>query len=113
MSAAACCRCSGVHPYSGRLLSPQDDDRQRSLTAVLSYGLWQRAFGGDRGVLGRDIRLNGNACTVVGVMPRGLRLSSRRAGPARALGSPCRSIPASPGGRGSHFLSVLAPLKPA
>src|SRR6476619_8432698 len=61
----------GVSPMMGRLLNPQDDAANAPQTAVLSYGLWQRAFGGDAGILGRDIRLNGNACTVVGVMPKG------------------------------------------
>src|ERR1039457_3330156 len=37
----------GVTPIQGRLLSPQDDAANAPLTAVLSYGLWQRAFGGE------------------------------------------------------------------
>ena len=37
----------GVTPILGRLLSPQDDAANAPLTAVISYGLWQRAFGGD------------------------------------------------------------------
>src|SRR5262252_1374606 len=37
----------GVQPMFGRLFSPEDDQPKVALTAVLSYGLWQRAFGGD------------------------------------------------------------------
>ena len=38
---------------------------------ILGYGLWQRRFGGDPGVVGRSVRVEGTSCTVVGVMPRG------------------------------------------
>jgi predicted permease len=42
---------------------------------LLSYGLWQRRFGADRGILGRDITLSGKAYTVVGVMPSSFRFA--------------------------------------
>src|SRR5262249_20060248 len=61
----------GVNPMFGRPVSPEDDLPRVPLNAVLSFGLWQRAFGGDRGILGRDVRLNGNPCHVIGVMPPG------------------------------------------
>src|SRR5450755_3205500 len=41
-----------ISPILGRLLTPQDDAPTATLTTELSYGLWQRAFGGDRGILG-------------------------------------------------------------
>ena len=100
----------GVTPLQGRLLSPQDDAANAPLTAVLSYGLWQRAFGG-ASVLGRDIRLNGNACTVVGVMPRSFAFPPGELDPPE-LWVPVQIDPARPGGRGSHYLSLLALLKP-
>src|SRR5215475_12199676 len=53
-------RMLGVQPIHGRVLTNDDDKPGVALTAVLSYGLWQRAFGGSPNVLGRDIRLNGN-----------------------------------------------------
>ena len=55
----------GVPPTLGRVLTPDDDKPNAPLTAVLSYGLWQRGYGGDPNVLGRDIRFNGNSCTVI------------------------------------------------
>ena len=101
----------GVTPVRGRLLSPQDDSPNAPLTAVLSYGLWQRAFGGETSVLGRDIRLNGNACTVVGIMPRGFAFPPGELDPPE-LWVPLQIDPAKPGGRGSHFMNLLALLKP-
>src|SRR6185369_11347473 len=100
----------GVTPLQGRLLSPQDDAANAPLTAVISYGLWQRAFG-SASVLGRDIRLNGNACTVVGVMPRNFTFPPGELDPPE-LWVPVQIDPARPGGRGSHYLSLLALLKP-
>jgi len=100
----------GVPPLMGRLISPADDAPNAPLTAVLSYALWQRAYGGDRGILGHDIRLNGAACTVVGVMPRGFVFPPGET-IASELWSPLQIDPAKPGGRGSHFLSLLGRLR--
>ncbi|GJG89402.1 hypothetical protein tb265_45830 [Gemmatimonadetes bacterium T265] len=62
----------GIRPALGRLLGPDDD---RSLgghpVAVLSYGYWQAQLGGDPGVLGRTLVVDGQPMTVVGVAPRG------------------------------------------
>jgi predicted permease len=60
----------GVSAIRGRLLLPEDDDRGRPPVAVLSEEFWRERFGADPGVVGRDIRLDGTAHTVVGVLPR-------------------------------------------
>jgi predicted permease len=62
----------GTVPERGRLLGP-DDARVAGGEAVvvLSDGLWRRRFGGDAGVVGRDVRLNGHGFRVVGVAARG------------------------------------------
>ena len=59
----------GVQPQLGRSITPSDDREGAPLTAVLSYGLWQRAFGGDPGVLGRKVNLDGTPYVVIGIMP--------------------------------------------
>src|SRR5207245_7241699 len=61
----------GVAPARGRLITPADDDPGAPLVADISYGLWQRAFGGERAVVGQEILLNGRKCTVIGIMPKG------------------------------------------
>ena len=101
----------GVKPIIGRVFSVEDDRPNVPLSAVLSFGLWQRAFGGDRGVLGRDIRLNGNACTVVGVMPPGFAFPPGELDPPE-LWIPVQLDPAVPGNRGGHYLSLLGRLAP-
>ncbi|HKI01875.1 MAG TPA: ABC transporter permease [Thermoanaerobaculia bacterium] len=60
----------GTPPLLGRTLLPEDDDdKGKPTTVVLSHALWQRRFGGDRQVVGKTVRLDGNPLTVVGVMP--------------------------------------------
>src|SRR3989441_6341249 len=64
----------GVQPSLGRALHAADDVVGAAPVLVLSYGVWQRQFGGDANVLGRQIVMYGNgvAHTIVGVMPQGL-----------------------------------------
>ncbi|HKQ07295.1 MAG TPA: ABC transporter permease, partial [Blastocatellia bacterium] len=58
----------GVEPLHGRVLV-EEDGNQGTAGVVLSYGFWKRRFGGDPGLVGKSITLNGNPFTVVGVMP--------------------------------------------
>jgi putative ABC transport system permease protein len=64
----------GAQPALGRALHAADDVIGAAPVVVLSYGAWQRRFGGDAKVLGRQIVMYGNgvAHTIVGVMPQGL-----------------------------------------
>ncbi|HME00331.1 MAG TPA: ABC transporter permease [Terriglobia bacterium] len=57
----------GVNTILGRALGPADDSPSAAPAVVLSHAYWQKAFGGDRSVLGRTIRLNGAEFTIVGV----------------------------------------------
>jgi len=59
----------GVQSLLGRPITPADDRESAPHTVVLSYGLWQRAFGGDSGVLGRKVNLGGTPTVVIGIMP--------------------------------------------
>ena len=59
----------GVPPLHGRAIAPADGAGDAPAVAVLGYKFFQRQFGGDPGVLGRELNLNGRIRTVVGVMP--------------------------------------------
>ena len=59
----------GVDPILGRTFVPEDDGDGKPPVAVLSYALWQRRFGGQPGIVGQPITLNGVKYTVIGVMP--------------------------------------------
>ncbi|UCG88078.1 MAG: ABC transporter permease, partial [Gemmatimonadota bacterium] len=64
----------GVNPHLGRPSTLDELPRGGGGEVVVSYGLWQRWFGGSPNVLGRTLAVNGNPLTVVGVMPAGFRL---------------------------------------
>lgn len=66
----------GVQPVLGRSFTRQDAAPGSPKTVMLSYGYWQRKFGGDRGVLGRTIRVDSEQHQVIGVLPPKFRLGS-------------------------------------
>src|SRR6202162_1822392 len=63
----------GVVPQIGRLYGPQDFVPGFASEAVISDGLWRRAYGADPNVLGRSIRIDNDPLTIIGVLPRGFR----------------------------------------
>jgi len=63
------CGLFGVPPLMGRAFLGSDDQPGAERVVLLSYGLWQRRFGGDRSVLGRALKLDGSNYIAVGVMP--------------------------------------------
>jgi len=63
----------GIAPLVGRDLTAQDDRPGAPPVALLTYGLWQRRFGGDRSVVGRALTLSGRSVAVIGVLPRQFR----------------------------------------
>jgi predicted permease len=63
----------GVQPLLGRWFSPGDDTPGTAETVILTYGYWQRRFGGDQSIIGRTLTVNSKPHTVVGVMPKEFR----------------------------------------
>jgi len=71
----------GIAPQIGRLLGPQDDMPGIAPYAVINDSLWRRDFAADPGVVGRIIRLDGEAYQIVGVLPRWFRYPGRSGRP--------------------------------
>jgi putative ABC transport system permease protein len=94
----------GVTPMLGRAFAAGEGD---PALAVLSYGLWQRRFAEDRGVIGRKLDLNGVSYRVIGVMPPGFSVVE-----GAELWTPLIFAPQQIASRGAIFLGVIARLKP-
>jgi putative ABC transport system permease protein len=65
----------GVAPAIGRVFTAADEALGNERVVVLSFGLWQRMFGGRRDVLGTSMSLNGSPYTVIGVMPKSFQFA--------------------------------------
>jgi predicted permease len=92
----------GVHPLVGRSYHPGEED-----VVVIGHALWQRRYGGDRHILGRSVRVDGAARTVIGVLPAGFYFP-----PVRFAGRTEILIPHKPQlDRSGHYLEVVGRLK--
>jgi predicted permease len=98
----------GRQPMLGRAFSPADDAAGAPPVVLLGHRLWQSRYGGDAGVVGRTVRVNGRQATVVGVMPPGFAFpqSNEIWQPLSALTDEQRS---SRTGRGLEPLGRLRP----
>jgi putative ABC transport system permease protein len=67
----------GVRPLLGRTFVAAEEVPGRDREAILSYGLWQRRYGGDPSIVGRTITVDATPFEVVGVMPRGFNFPDR------------------------------------
>src|SRR5262245_23336399 len=100
-----------VSPALGRLFTPEEDQFGRHRVVLLSHGLWQRSFGGDRSIIGREIKLGGESFTVAGVMPRGLPFFDNT--PEVELWAPIAFAPGdNMDTRNNHFVNLVGRLKP-
>jgi putative ABC transport system permease protein len=98
----------GVSPALGRDFRPEDDVPGASPVAILSYGLWLRRFGADPQIVGREISLNYQKCSVIGVMKPGVQFPDRET----EIWIPAQLTKELLANHGSHYLSVFARLKP-
>jgi putative ABC transport system permease protein len=94
----------GVRPMRGRWFENADVTPNAPPVAILSYELWQRAYGGDEGVLGRMVQINNRSQQIVGIMPAGYDVHDSRVEIWLPL------IP-NPTQRSSHFLYLVGRLK--
>jgi len=63
-------RLLGATAYAGRVIAEEDGELGNAARVVLSYMFWQRRYGGDPAIVGRDIRLDGTPFRVVGILAR-------------------------------------------
>ena len=97
----------------GRTIGPADDIPGANQAVLLGYGLWQRRFGGDPGIVGQTIQVNGQGRTVIGVMPSWFRLPLDYGEELPTeLWLPAGLDPASLGGWGSRSYIAFGRLKP-
>lgn len=100
----------GVQPQLGRVFQPDEELAGNEHVAVISYGLWQRQFAGDRSAIGHSIMLDGAPYTVIGVMPPEFRFAPFWATKAE-LWAPI--VPAARAqDRGGNSLRIFARLAP-
>ena len=95
-----------VSPASGRAFQAQEDQPGAPRVVILSHNLWQRRFAGDAKLIGQTLTLNNESYTVIGIMPQGFESPET----GIELWSPLIVDPER--GRGGHFLSAIARLKP-
>ncbi|HEX8650259.1 MAG TPA: ABC transporter permease, partial [Pyrinomonadaceae bacterium] len=109
-------RVLGVEPIIGRVMTEEDARPGAPDVAVLSYGLWQRRFGGDPRVIGQPISLNGTPCVVIGILPAGFEWHIRKRSGTGRPAEIWSVLPMRMEGEGANlrgrFLSVVARLKP-
>jgi putative ABC transport system permease protein len=98
----------GVEPLLGRVLTAEDDRPEASKVVVISYPLWQSRYGGQSSIVGREILLNDEKYTVVGVMPRGFQFLH----PEIRLWVPSGFTAKTLADRDDHYLQVVARIKP-
>lgn len=101
----------GVSPVMGRLITASDDVKGAAAVADISYGTWETVFGSDPNVVGRETRLDGVKCIIIGVMPKSFAFPPGEAEPVHVW-TALQLDPAQPGNSGSHYLYLLGRLKP-
>ena len=98
----------GVKPALGRNFLPEEDEPGAAKVVLLSYSFWQSRFGGESSIIGRDISLDGEKHTVIGVLPRGFQFGERYVRVWTPLGWSASELAV----RDGPSLRVVARLKP-
>ena len=99
----------GIQPAKGRNLTPEEDLRGGPRAAIISDGLWRRAFGAQADIIGKEIQVDSQTYKVVGVLPADFAFPPGSNETAEVFTS-FQFDPANPGNRGGHFLNVIGRL---
>jgi len=100
-----------VQPQLGRSFSPDEGPSGHNHVVILSYGLWQSAFGGQKNIVGSKVTMDGEAYDVVGVMPKDLRFPTVWGRQPQFWTPITMDAPKWKTNRGSHWFWVLARMK--
>jgi putative ABC transport system permease protein len=105
-------RTLGVQPLLGRVFNPEEDRPGGANVALLSHTFWQKNFGGENGILGQAITLNGTPFTVIGVLPPSVQFpfGQQQVWLPRVFEQ--EGLPPDIIERGTGFLTILARMKP-
>lgn len=98
----------GVDPMLGRTFQAGEDQQNGPKVTVLTYGLWQRRFGGDPNIVGQNLTINGDNYTVIGVLPPSFQFALR----ATDLFLPYQPTQNQLTRRYMHGTNLIARLKP-
>jgi len=98
----------GVDPIVGRTFQDGEDKPGGPKVTVLTYGLWQRKFGGDPNAVGKQLTINGESYTVIGVLPQTFQFALRPAD----LWLPYQPTPNQLSRRFMHGTNLIGRLKP-
>jgi predicted permease len=97
----------GTQPLLGRMFTTDEEQPGHMQVAILSYSLWQSRFAEDRNIVGKPIFLNGQNCTIIGVMPPEFGFPSKDVDIWQPL-----PISAASSNLGLHYLNLIGDLKP-
>ncbi|MBA3560319.1 MAG: ABC transporter permease [Gemmatimonadaceae bacterium] len=98
-------RILGIRPVLGRDFAAEEEQAGKEHVVLLGHGFWERRFAGDKAVVGKTLLLNGEAYTVIGVMPPRFSIDLEQIWVPMALNPGVEH-------RGSHYMDVIARLKP-
>src|SRR5208282_192875 len=101
----------GAQPQLGRSFSADEGPTGHNHVVILSYGLWQSAFGGQKNIVGSKITLDGEAYDVVGVMPKDLKFPAIWGRNPQFWDPITMDAPKWKTDRGNHWFWVLARMK--
>jgi putative ABC transport system permease protein len=97
-----------VPPLLGRAIAPEENVQGNDRVIVLSHGIWQRRFGGERNIIGREIQVDGANRTVIGVMPKEFRFPEKQT----EFWVPLAIPPDLQTQRSAYWLTIIGRLKP-
>jgi predicted permease len=98
----------GIKPALGRPFLAEEDKPEVNKVVIINHSLWQQRYGGDRSIIGRELLLNGEKYTVVGVMPAGFQFLDSHV----KVWVPIAFTSEKLAQRSAHYLKIVARMKP-